>query len=257
MAKQKNSYFQGIAKDFTASLKELDKRSLAVFLLDTAFFSVFLLSLSFLNQLVIKKLKYIPPMPILDPTITPVSELQLFNTTVTSVRLSIVLYVLAFFLAFLVAWIFLKSLEWSIILKKKHAIRFYLKSFLLHFLWLLGCSIVLLIMLFLFKPNVVKTLALIIGILYLHLSYIKYIQITLTEAIKKAVLSTFSIGILRSYLFLIPYAVIAIVLLAVSQLYYLYKDLPGIIPVIIFGLIIIAWLAWARLYVARVVEKIS
>lgn len=255
--KTKVSYFNHIWKAFIASFKELDKRFFLIVLLDILLFLLIYFGIIGLWKLVVKKLNYIPPMPIFNPQITSEAELQAFYSTIVGVRGGIILYIIAFLFLVLLAWTFIKSLQWKIILNKKSSTRFYMRSIALNIMWQLAWSLVFIVNFLLLNPNIAKIFGIVLLVIYLHLSYNKYLQIAKSDRIFSSVLATLKTGILRFYIFLIPYLLMAIVLLAVLQLYYAYRYLPENTQIIVFLLIIIVWMGWSRFYVIKTFEKIS
>jgi len=252
----KVAYFQQIWKDFTSSF-ELDKRFFFVVLLDILLIALIYFGIIFLWKLVVKKLNYIPPMPIFNPQITSEAELQTFYSTIVGVRGGVILYIIAFLLLVLLAWTFIKSLQWRIILKKKSSIRFCMKSIALNIIWQLAWILIFIGNFLLLNAEISKYTGIILLIVYLHLSYIKYIQIAKTEKIFSSISATLKLGFLRFYKFIIPYLIMAFVLLLVLQLYYIYKYLPENIQIAIFGLIIVVWMEWGRIYATKFINRIS
>jgi len=254
--KTKLNYFQQIWRDFLYSFKGIDKRFFTVVLLDLLLISMLYLGIEFLWKIIAKKLNYIPPMPIFDPNITPASELRSFYDTVTGINREITLYIIIFSLVMLLIWTFVKNLQWGLVLKKRFKFRLYLKAICLNLIWHLSWILIFILNFLLFKNSISKAVSILLLLIYLHLSYIKYMQIAKTEKIFSSIIRTLKTGILRVYMFLIPYLLMAIVLLLISQMYYLYKYLPENIQIVAFLLIIIIWVAWSRAYTARIIEKI-
>ncbi len=248
------SYFQQSWHAFISSFKELDKRFFFVVLLDILLIALIYLGIIGLWKFIVKKLNYIPPMPIFNPQITPESELRAFYEEVIGIRAEIILYLIAFAIVIFLVWALIKSLQWKIVVSKKSNFMFYLKSLGLNAIWQLLWILIFAANFLLLNPRLTKFIGIILVIIYLHLSYIKYMQMAKTEKIFSSIRATLNLGILRAYRFVIPHLLMAIVLFLLLQLYWIYRYLPDKAEIVIFLLIIIVWIGWTRFYIYKIVE---
>ncbi|MBI2545789.1 hypothetical protein HYV81_01275 [Candidatus Woesearchaeota archaeon] len=248
------AYLKQTWQDFIASFKELDKRFIAILLLDIALYAALALGVMAFWEIIKKRLNYIPPMPIFNPEITPVSELDAFYGIVTGIRLEIAVYLLVFLIIAFFIWTFVKGLQWSISLRKKYDVQQYMRHVLVNGLWQLCWLVTAIILLFVLMQNALKFLGLILLAVYLHMGYIKYAQTVKTEKVFASLKETLRVGLGRLHLFVLPYLAMSLVLLLLSQLYYAYQYLPDAGEIAVFLLLVIVWMAWTRLYVAKVLK---
>ncbi len=267
MKKNKQNYIKNSWNLFVKSFKEFDTKVIFIVLYDLIFFSIVYISFITLAKLIQNK-----ALNINAPQLEQLTQLQQTEIIQASSQLNnlwLYIYIgviLTLLIIFIAACIF-KGMIWFKIAGKKANKKTIIKLIRTRALFLLISIgfIIAIIPLFISLSVAIKAqslisviiLSTIIGLLWLIFINIKnlmYIYFTTTtNPIKKA----FRIGIKKIHLLILPYIIMFIIFIIISQLYWLYNFMPGNISTIITVLILLVYLAWFRIYLYTIVKDIE
>ncbi len=168
--------------------------------------------------------------------------------------ISIAFVLFALFLVELIVYSACKGFVWLVLLGRKPSWQFFKGFFKLNLTWWLLWIVPVIVLFFGLKPEFFPYVAVVILVLYLHLTGLLHIAYTKTLSIRKAFAEAFGTGI-RLHYYILPYTLaFAVYWLAVQ----LFRFLPQeqrtmLVAAIIF---VIFFLAWFRGFLLRLITKI-
>ena len=253
---KKQNYFKNSWNLFVKSFKDFDTRAIFIVLYDLIFFSIIYLSfIIFSKYIQNKSLKINIPLTeeIMQLPQTEISQISSqLNNFLWFIFIGIVLVALIIFIA---ACTF-KGLIWLKITHKKFTIDFIKKFVLLNLIWTLIWIIPIIIIALVLKKDLLAPFLVIIAPLIMHFTNILHIFFIHTKKLS-SIKRAFKIGIKKIYLFILPYILMLIIFLIISQSYWLYNFMPGNIPFIIAIFVLLVYFAWFRIYLYTIVKDIE
>lgn len=144
-----------------------------------------------------------------------------------------------------------KGLIWSRICREKFTIKFFIKFLLLNAIWIIIWLIAAVIIAVGVKVNIAQYLIILLAIVFVYFTIFLYMFFTKNKKLK-AIKDAFKFGITKVHYFVLPYILVILVFILISQLYWLYRFLPYKIGMIVTSLILLGFLAWFRLYIYSV-----
>lgn len=180
------------------------------------------------------------------------SEVQLRGivSTLRGFYLFVVFAIILFILFLILNWSFFQGMIWNILLKKKLNFRYFWKFSLLNVIWFLCWVIIAAAILFGGRTEYFIISFFVLMFLFLHFSFILCVLFTKENKfgqIKKAL----KLGVLRIHYFILPYIVILITFLIISQLNLLK------VGYIFMGLIYLVFFSWMQKYIADVILDVN
>ncbi|MCK4521583.1 MAG: hypothetical protein KAU20_03340 [Nanoarchaeota archaeon] len=236
------------------SFKEMDIRKVIfIVLYDLLFFSIIFFSFFIFGRILKNKALQMQDLPLQKITMLPKEELESILGVMQHFLFALIAGLVIVLLIVFISMCLFKGLIWCSTLKKKFNIKFYLKFLVLNLLWFLIWLIPTILLAILMKRELIVFLIIVVIPFLMHftnLLYISFIKNNRLNAIKDA----FRTGSKKIHLFLVPYAIIIILFIVISQLYWIYKFLPSNVSGLITGLIILVFMAWSRVYLSLVVK---
>ena len=172
---------------------------------------------------------------------------------------------LLMFLVIIIDWSIFKGLSWGFTLKKKFSFNYFLRFFLLNLVWLGMLAVLMFLIALAFKGEPLMLLGIsfeagmasiyLLALMGIWLYFTNIIYVLFLKNEKKAVRKALKLGFKKIHYFILPYAVLVVILLAIFAIMSLITYLPFGIGLTIMTLMILFYLAWARFYIVGVVES--
>jgi len=191
---------------------------------------------------------------------TEISNFDTETLDMTSQNIQDLFYNVIFFSSLFIIFSLLffslmKSLIYTRLLNKKSTIKFYFKFLLINFIWLIIWSLV---FAFIFKFvrfelqflfNILATL------LLFYFTILLFTSFTIDEKFLLTLKHIWKL-IKKTHLFIFPYIFIFIIFLILNLISIAFTFLPSFYENIISALILICFLAWARIYIISIVKRL-
>jgi len=181
-------------------------------------------------------------------------ELSMMVSQFRTFLFSFAALLLLLFIALFAVWCLTQLLGYARLARAKFTRRAYLKFMAANLGWLVIVIIPAFILMTLFRSGYLALLGLLVMAFALHLTNIFYLKLAKSLEFKKSLKKAFQLGAKKLHKFLLPYLVIIILYLAVSQLYWIYRYAPGQLVGAISIVISFVSLGWAKTYVASLVK---
>jgi hypothetical protein len=248
-------YLKNQFKILEKSFKDFNIQVIFITLFDLLFYSLALLSLFLFSKFVQNKTVEISKIPIDQLMTLPQDQLTVILGDLRNFLFILILGIVILVIAlFLITSIF-KSLIWLKIADKKLT-KNYLKKFMLtKLIWSLIWFVPILIIFFLLKKELIAPVLIIVTLLLFHFTNIFYVSF-IKENKLSSIKSTFKTG-LKIHLLILPYILIIIGFLIVMQLYWFYKFTPENVQGVISAMILIAYIAFSRIYLYNNIKAIE
>lgn len=249
-------------KLFLDSFK-LKKNFLYIILYDLLFFIIAILFVKFFGGIIGKMSSNVDLSIVERVLISPSpAQTEILKATVNNVKMVIFGAMIAFTLYLIIIifiWSLSRGLIYTTLLNKKFDKKFYWKFLLLNLLFYIPLLILLFAFIYVIKelPQAIYALFLIllIAVYFLALSYISFVKI---GKVFKAVGNALEFGFTKIHKMIIPLILIIIIFVIMSLITAnIIKILSFAIQPYVSLLIFIIYLAWARIYFVKVVEKID
>lgn len=253
---------------FINSFKSIDLRFVCIILWDIAYILVLAGILALTSSILKATLSNISALlPKLTGLLGGISfessgsaaQIKEISSMLKGFLMKLVLTVAATLISMITASAFLRSHLWSKITLRKINKGYLKRFFLLKIWWIPAWCLLGVLFLFLFKIDVSRWIVIIIAILYLHFTVILHSLFDKKKPVLATLKKTFSIGIKRIHLLIIPY-ILAIVVLSIMAAIVYPISLTSInrIPLlIIYAILFLIFAAWLRLYIFMTVKKIE
>lgn len=244
---------------FVASFKRLDNDYLKMLLLDLINYMglyglIFLLQrwtagqLSALNAL---QSSALTNLDVVENTI----EAQQYTGAISGFIIKSIIITFLFCVSVLALWSLCKGMIYSILLKKPFTTKAFFLFAWLNVIWGLIWAAFIIIVLRFLVPEAAVILLGILLLLWLYLTFFLYYGFTIHQSVRKAFTQLFPLSIGRIPHLFFPYLLALltfIVLLVVSLVFNL---LPEQLSIIISPLLLIAYIAWLRIYVVGILHE--
>lgn len=175
------------------------------------------------------------------------AQLQTIVSTLKGFILFAIFTAILFILLLITNWSLFQGIIYNILLKKRFNLKSFGKFLLLNIIWFIPWLILIFIILFGAKYFITPTL--ILMLLFLHFSFILYILFTKNNKIK--IKQSLKIGTLKIHHFIIPYILIAITFIIISQLNLLK------ISYLTIAFIYLIFFSWLQNYTKEIVLNIQ
>jgi len=255
--KKKQTYLKNTYITFLNSFKKLDKQIIYIVLCDFLFLLLLMAGLFLWNAKISKNIAEIPADLLQNPENLSPEMAEQTLSTIKGHIISIMAYTILLLVFVFLAWTLFKGIIWNIILKKKFTLKYYKKFTLLNLLWfaLWLIPVILIIISLKRKPSAIFLLLALIFLIYF--TNILYILFTKKNLIKHALKNTFNLGLNKIHFFLLPYALMLITMLIISLIIWPANFLPERVFTSISTIVLVFYLAWARFYLADVVNELT
>lgn len=160
-----------------------------------------------------------------------------------------VLMGILFILLLIINWSLCQGIIYNILLKKGFNFKYFERFLLLNIVWLIPWWILGFVLLFGGKIGFLITPIMVLLLLFLHFSFILYILFTENNKIKQ-ILQSLKIGITKMHYFILPYIIIVIMFIIISQLNLLK------LPFFIIGLVYLLFFSWVQNYTKEVILEL-
>lgn len=248
---------------FIKSFKGLDKRIIHVIMFDALFYlALFGLLIFTFNSLswnfeAVKEAiptltNVIGEMEEIEAVATPQELTELSNLFFMVISKTILILLIVFILSFMVG-IFFKGLIWTKILHKKFDIHYYRRFALLNLFWIAPWSILIVLLLYAIKSAVVLWYIIGIMIIFIHFTNIIYVIFEKEKKFSRILKETFIFGIEKIPYFILPYIVVTSIFVILLFILSLFTFLPLNMHIIFSVLVLLAYFAWVRIYLSRIV----
>ncbi len=176
------------------------------------------------------------------------TELQQMATTLKGFITFTAIVAVSAIILLIINWSFFQGLIYNILLKKKFNINYLKKFLLLNLIWFIPWLLLFYAILSLAKLDYLVVSSLLLIILFLHFSFILY---TLSaENNKLQIKKSLKLGITEVHRFIIPYILIIVTFIIISQLNLLS------INIFIISLIYLLFFSWLQNYIKDITLKI-
>ena len=278
----KTNYLKNKWKELLDSFKEFDKRVIFIVFYDIIFFSIVLLCFLVYGKIMGKLSAALNLVDTNQLMSLPQNELSSLLASLKGFLVYLIAGFVVVLLIILVAMCFFQGLIWFKIARKKFDC--FKKFVVVNLVWFLIWLILIVFLVLVLKKEALAPvmLAIILSIVHFtNILYVKFSQEHSFDVIKKSLVIGLASFYLIPYLifgliftskpkldfvknsiktwlsFLIYYIIIAVVILAVSLALSIFLFLPENIQGVIGMIIILIYLAWARIYLYNVVKNIS
>ena len=252
------------------SIKELDARTTIITLYELIFFLISGVSFMIFASILKKKSVFLSTLDLENLMTLSKSEVDFTHTTLKKFIATVIIGTILLIIIIFLSMAIIKVMIWFKTADKKFKKEDILRFIPVRFVWLLiefGLLIILFLPLFItigFSSNInsaplALTFSLIALILFLalmtikNLMYIFYIESKNITCIKKA----FKFGLKKIHHYIVPYIIILVLLIVVSQLYWIYQFFPEKLVNLITLIIYILFAVWTRFYFLKVTKSIK
>lgn len=159
-----------------------------------------------------------------------------------------------FLLLMVINWSIFKGLIWSVVADKKFNFGFFKKFLLLNLIWLSSWFLLIFLFAIITKPTtapIFMTIFLVAAFYFTNILYPLFLRENKIGKIKEA----FKLGIKKIRYFIVPYAIIGILLYVVSKGYSLIALSVDLNPNVFLGILLI-FAAWMRYYFVEIVYSL-
>lgn len=234
-------------KTYISSFK--NKSILLILVLNTSFIVItagIIQLIKIISNPWIDKINQINPQDIIFQTET---ELQQITTTLRSFAIFSIIVALSFIILLIINWSFFQGLIYKILLKKRFNLKYLKKFLLLNLIWFIPWLLLFYVIISAAKLDYLIISSSILTLLFLHFSFILY---TLSaESNKLQIKKSLKLGITKLHYFIIPYILITITFIIISQLNLLN------INIFIISLVYLLFFSWLQNYTKEITEKIK
>jgi hypothetical protein len=263
-------YLKNQYKLLKKSIKELDSKTTLIVLYDLIFFLIFGLSLIIFSNVIKNKSIIVNALNIENLMDLPRSEIDMTYSSLKSFITTLIVGIIIISIITFISMAIIKSIIWFTTIDKKFKKEDILKFIPVRFVWLLielGLTVILFLPLGIsigFASSI-KSTALVIFFSLITLSlfiilmtlknfmYIFYIESKNIRCIKKA----FKFGLKKIHYYILPYTIIFILFIIISQLYWIYQFFPEKIVNLVNLLIFTIFAVWTRFYILKITKDLA
>jgi len=177
------------------------------------------------------------------------AQLQATTTTLKGFALFALSATIIFLLLFIINWSITQGTIYARLLKKKLSLKFLNRFLLLNVIWFIPWIVLLTLILFGGKVDSYLTPTLILVLLFLHFSLILYSLFAKKPRLSQ-IKQALKIGTIKFHHYIIPYIVITVTFIIISQI-----NLLNLHPIII-AIIYLLFFSWTQNYLKDVTLKI-
>jgi len=247
----RKGYLKNEWKEFLKSFKLKTK------FIQVIIFDILCIVLSWLSLVVFGKLTQNIMLTLSQLNLQGITDINLIENQaeiLASAMNSLFIYLAGLLIVLFIICILTRTLVWNTILNKKITAKYIGKFILLNLIWLLW-MIPFMLILMTKNPYWIIGLTVLLGILFVHFTFILYTIFTKEVKIGRSLKLCFKLGIAKIHLFLIPllfailtFILISIVLALINKLF-----ASGIVTI----LLLLMFAAWLRFYCSSVALRIA
>jgi len=178
------------------------------------------------------------------------AQLQATVSTLRGFALFAVLTAILFLLLLIINWSLCQGIIYNVLLKKKFSLKYLNKFLLLNIIWFIPWLIIIFIVLFGGKIESFMIPTLIFLFLFLHFSLILYTLFTKNNKLSQ-IKKSLKLGITKFHYFIIPYIIITITFIILSQLNLFNLNF------IVIALVYLLFFSWLQNYTKEVVISLA
>ncbi|HLD06945.1 MAG TPA: hypothetical protein VJC16_05445 [Candidatus Nanoarchaeia archaeon] len=182
-------------------------------------------------------------------------EAQQYAGAISSFIIKSAIILLVFSLSVLVIWSLCKGMVYSILLKKPFTVKGFFRFAGLNAIWGIFWLALIVLAMRLLAPGAAAVLLGILAILWLYLTFFLYYSFTLHQSIRKAFTQLLPLGIGKLPHLFFPYLLSLLTFIALLIIGLLLNLLPEQFSLIISPLLLIAYIAWLRIYLAGILHE--
>jgi len=240
------NYLKDSIKTYVESFK--NKNILIVAALNVLFFLTTAIIVEIVKAISKQQMIKVNSLDISNLTLQSESQLQAIAGTLKGFAIFAVLTALLFVVLLIINWSFFQGMIYHILSKRKFSLKYFEKFLLLNLIWFIPWIAIFFIILFGVKAGyLVAAFYFLIG-LFLHSSFVLYTLFVKGRKLKKMV--HLKISIVKIYHFIIPYTLITITFMIISQLNLLNPHYTIIIGVYLL------FFSWLQSYTKDIIIKI-
>ncbi len=185
----------------------------------------------------------------LDLALQSEAKMQELANSLRGFVLFVILTTIIFILLIIINWSFFQGVIYNILLKKKFNMKYLGKFLLLNIIWFIPWTILLFIIIAGSKANYLLISFYTTILIFIHFSSILYILFTKNSKLKE-IKNALKIGILKIHHFILPYIIITITFIILSQLNLLNINILAI------GLVYLLFFSWIQNYLKEITTEI-
>lgn len=252
MEKEIGKYIKKTFRNFIKSFKSLDRTMLYIVVYKLVFYLAVLAFYGKFVEIMVKRVQ--PVFAMVTTTVSPESK-ELLKAQIGTIKgfyWSIAIYAIIFALILFLIYALTNLFIWSAItdtkLRKSRA-SFILKFYGLSAIWFIAWSVLVLMVIWSIKINVVLYWFLAIALLYSHLTTLLYISYFKGKGLGKSIKSSFNTGFAKLQNFILPYVFAALVFLLLNILLIPLGRIIHTNLMTVYFIVFIFYFAWLRLYI--------
>ena len=260
---KKEEYFKQSYDIFLNSFKKIDLKIFPIVFFDLVFYSLIpLIAINSLNVIQKKAMSIDLGQNLLQ---MGAENAQVLAASLKGFLFLLIGMMVLMLLVIIIDWSIFKGLSWGFTLKKKFSFNYFLRFFLLNLVWLGMLAVLMFLTALAFKGEPLMLLGIsfeagmasiyLLALMGIWLYFTNLIYVLFLKNEKKAVRKALKLGFKKIHYFILPYAVLVVILLAIFAIMSLITYLPFGIGLTIMTLMILFYLAWARFYIVGVVES--
>lgn len=255
---KKEGYFKCLYNDIISSLRDTKKIILVVALYDFLFYVFLYLGSKLLTIMTNRQLERIQPMlgEMMTTITTDLAQLENNLAVMKGFQNFLIIAPIIFLLFVIIDWTIFKGIIWVNILKKRFDLKYFKNFLALNLLWFIPWAILLVLVIVLVRQNASAYIVLFLFVLLMHMSGVLCIAFAKENKIINSIKQAFSIGIGKIHLFLVPYTILIILFVVVSQLGWLFKLFSYNIQAILSLILFVLYLAFARVFLSKIVLRV-
>jgi len=234
------------------SFKKIDKNIFYIVMYDLLMFILLFTGSFFSSKIIEKKSKVIEAVDFTNLLQKTAEEINKNTAILKGFLITFLIITFAYIIYSLIVFSFFQGKILSIVVKKKFTKTFFKKFLSLNFILALTTSVLFLLILELFKPQVAVILATLLIILLIYFIPLLLITFAKGQKVKKAFHIAF-----KTPRFIITYINALIVLLITGMLSLIFKPLEDNIEFSLTLLIFLFYLAWFRYYLSLSIDKVK
>ncbi len=254
----KKNYLNDAYKTFLNSFKRFDKKTIFIVLSDLLFLVLLLSIFTYFPTAMYNKVAGFDDSRLQNANLLDINEASSLNSDLRGIFMTLIIYPLLMVLLTIINFTVFQGISWSIALKKKLNIKFFLRFFLLN-LSIIGIyTMIIFLLAFIMKQEALPSWFMVIMLIWLHFGLVIYAffvrkpeKISVKKAIEKAAK--------KVHLFILPYAVIFLMLMILNYIMILITRAIPVegIGVSIMAILMVVYAAWARYYFVDAVDSIK
>jgi len=250
---EKSSFIKQNYDIFINSFKKINLKFFLILAFDILFYFILMQTGNFFLKIIEKKAANVD----LAQNLLGLDQ-QAASGLLTSLRgffFFLIISAILFLVLVAINWSVFKGLIWTATANKKFNFKFFKKFLLLNLIWLPSWFLLIFLFAVIINPETSPIFMMIILGMAFYFTNILY-PLFLKENKLRKIKEAFKLGIKKIHYFIVPYAIIGILLYAISKGYSLIVLSVNLNPNVFFGILLI-FIAWLRYYFVEIVYSLS